>query len=103
MSRQRTAQLLARSTPAWYGVAGSPVLDTTRTGGEPSAETACGVLVGSTGQNAQVLIGAFGELAVAHERGHLAQLAVLIDNLGAVGDAGWSTQLTAIRTSVALV
>jgi hypothetical protein len=30
----------------------------TITGGKPGADTACGVLVGGTGQNAQVLIGA---------------------------------------------
>ena len=39
-------------------MAGSCVVDTTRIGATPGAETVCGVLVGGTGQNAQVLSGA---------------------------------------------
>ena len=39
-------------------MAGSCVVDTTSGGGSPGAETWCGWLVGGTGQNAQVAIGA---------------------------------------------
>src|ERR1700710_2099910 len=49
---------LARSTPAWYGVAGSFVVETTRIGGSPLTEIWCGSEVGGTGHIAHVLNGA---------------------------------------------
>ena len=39
----------ARSTPAWYGVAGSWVVDTTTTLPGPGEPAGCGVDVGGTG------------------------------------------------------
>src|ERR1700710_741449 len=50
---------LARSTPAWYGVAGSFVVEITSVGGRPFTETSCGCVVGGTGHNAQVSFGAY--------------------------------------------
>ncbi|SKU47302.1 Uncharacterised protein [Mycobacteroides abscessus subsp. abscessus] len=50
---------MASSTPAWYGVAGSYVVETTSSLGSPAAWMGCGLLVGGTGQNAHTPSGAF--------------------------------------------
>ena len=79
-------ELLGQVDAALYGVAGSWVVDTTRVGASPGAKTVCGLLVGGTGQNAQVPRGASPVNSPTHERRDLAGSAVFVDDLGPIGN-----------------
>src|SRR5436305_15154580 len=64
----------ARSTPAWYGVAGSPVVETTTILPGPGEVAAATTGVGGTGHSAQMSRGAYPVKLPYDENGAAARM-----------------------------